>query len=80
MYNVTEQYKAFVSSSIVRKTHSKIVVNGVEYGGDVLKTFPRISCKAEFLGSFPAKTCSFEIYKRPGLDLTEKEFEVYRGL
>lgn len=80
MYNVTDKYKAFIASSIVRKTHSKIVVDGVEYGGDVLKTFPRISCKADFLGSFPAKTCSFEIYKRPGLDLVGKEFEVYRGL
>lgn len=81
MYNVSEAYRAHIANSTVRLAHSKIVVDGVEYTGrDHLKKYPSISCTGEFIGSFPAKECTFEMFVVPGLDLVGKEIAVYRGL
>lgn len=78
MYAVSDQYKQYTQNSIVRLAHSKIIVDGVEYSAQ-LKKYPSISFQGEFIGSFPAMSCTFEIYNI-GVDLVGKEIEVYRGL
>jgi len=79
MWAISDAYRAHSESGIVRKAHAKIIVDGVTYDGyTALKTFPSVSCAAEFIGSFPAKSCTFEIYGRP--DLVGKKVEAFRGL
>lgn len=78
MYAVSDQYKAHSKNSIVRHAHSKIIVDGVEYK-DQIKKYPSVSLQGEFIGSFPAKSCTFEIYDI-GIDLVGKEVEAFRGL
>ena len=78
MYNISDAYRAYIDSSTVRKAKSKILVDGVEYSAQ-LKKYPSISFQGEFIGSFPAMSCTFEIYNI-GVDLVGKEIEVYRGL
>lgn len=78
MYAVSDQYRQYTQNSIVRLAHSKIIVDGVEYSAQ-LKKYPSISFQGEFIGSFPAMSCTFEIYNI-GVDLVGKEIEVYRGL
>lgn len=79
MWPISDAYRAHSESGIVRKAHAKIIVDGVTYDGyTALKTFPSVSCAAEFIGSFPAKSCTFEIYGRP--DLVGKKVEAFRGL
>ena len=79
MWPISDAYRAHSESGIVRKAHAKIIVDGVTYDGyTAIKTFPSVSCAAEFIGSFPAKSCTFEIYGRP--DLVGKKVEVFRGL
>lgn len=78
MYAVSEKYKQHTKNSTVRLAHSKIIVDGVEYSAQ-LKKYPSISFQGEFIGSFPAMSCTFEIYNI-GVDLVGKEIEVYRGL
>lgn len=81
MYNVSDAYRAYIDSSTVRKSHAKIIVDGVEYDGySTLKKYPSISWQAEYIGSFPAKSCTFEAYQTAGLELVGKEIEVFRGL
>lgn len=81
MYGISEKYRAYIDSSTVRKSHAKIIVDGVEYDGySTLKKYPSISWQAEYIGSFPAKSCTFEAYQTAGLELVGKEVEVFRGL
>ncbi|MBP3607005.1 MAG: hypothetical protein J6J11_01635 [Treponema sp.] len=63
-----------------RTPKNKIVVDGVEYLGDVLKTSPKISGCMTALGDFPIKECSFEIYNFDNLNLINKEVTVFKGL
>lgn len=79
MYAVSDKYKEYTNASTVRHSHAKIIVNGVPYDGRQLKKYPSISFQGEFIGSFPAKSCTFEIYNI-GVDLVGKEIDVYRGL
>lgn len=79
MYAVSEDYKTHIQNSTVRKAYAKIVVDGVTYDGQKIKKYPAITAQGDFIGSFPAKCCTFEIYNI-GVDLTGKEIEVYRGL
>lgn len=79
MYAVSDGYKQHTNSSTVRHAHAKIVVDGVEYDGQKIKKYPAITAQGDFIGSFPAKCCTFEIYNI-GVDLVGKEVAVYRGL
>ena len=60
---------------------SKIVVEGVEYLGNVIKTFPKIKHQAtSIMGCFPTKTLDFEIYNyNNDINFLNKEIEVYLG-
>ncbi len=83
MYNINETYKKYISTSVVRKPKSKIIVDGTEYTGVThLKTFPKIEhTTVDMFGSFPTKTCEFEIYNIDGsVELRGKEVSVYRAL
>ena len=83
MYNATDNYKTHIASSIIRRPKSKITAGGVTYTGETaLMSYPQISHSAErLIGSFPAKTCEFELLNKDGnISLNGKEITVYRGL
>lgn len=81
MYKPSDAYKAHIQANTTRVARSKIVVDGVEYTGrDTLKTPPQITYDADFYGSFPAKTCTFELFNKANIKLVGKEVAVYRGL
>lgn len=65
-----------------RTPKSKIVIDGAEYLDDVLMSVPKISHNNDtFIGGFPSKTCTFDIYDPNGtLSLNNKWISVYRGL
>ncbi len=82
MYKISDNYKNYIENNTSMSPKSKIVVEGIEYSGNVIKTVPKISHKNEkMFGGFPAKTCSFEIYDLDNtLNFENKEITVYRGL
>lgn len=82
MISVSSDYKNYISDNTAVSAQNKIIVDGVEYLGDVLKTYPKIShSSSKICGSFPVKTVSFEIYDLENcLDFEGKEIEVYKGL
>ena len=82
MKNVSTEYKNILDNSFALSAKSKIVVDNVEYLGDVIKTTPKIShSNSKMIGGFPTKKCSLEIYDiNDNLDLENKEISVYRGL
>lgn len=61
---------------------SKIIVDGVEYLGDVIKNAPKIKhSSVKFIGTFPIKTVEFSIYDLNNeIDFENKEIEVYKGI
>lgn len=80
-----------ISSSSAYKTQldttslspkSKIIVDGVEYLGDVIKEVPKIKhSSTKFIGTFPVKTVNFSIYDfNNEIDFENKEIEVYKGI
>ena len=84
MYEVSENYLDFINddNNIGRNMKNKVVIDGVEYLSDTIKSNPKISHKATtFIGGFPAKTCDFEILNLDGsISLNNKEVTVYKGL
>lgn len=60
---------------------SKIIVDGVEYLGNVIKTFPKIKHQATALvGGFPSKTVTFSMTNTNNdLDFIGKEVHIYQG-
>lgn len=82
MQSVSSSYKELIKTNISLSPKSKVVIDGVEYLGDVIKTSPKIShSNTSFIGGFPAKTVSFDIFNlNNDLSLENKEIEVYRGL
>ncbi len=82
MISVSSDYKNYISDNTAVSAQNKIIVDGVEYLGDVLKTYPKIShSSSKICGSFPIKTVSFEIYDlQNNLDFEGKEIEIYKGL
>lgn len=84
MFNVSQKYLDFINddNNIGRTMKNKVVIDGIEYLSDIIKTNPKISHTAtSFIGGFPAKTCEFEILNLDGtLNLNNKEIEVYKGL
>ena len=84
MFNVSQAYLNFINdeNNIGRSMKNKVVIDGVEYLSDTIKSNPKISHKATtFIGGFPAKTCDFEILNLDGsLSLNNKEITVYKGL
>ena len=84
MYEVSKNYLDFINdnNNIGRTMKNKVVVDGVEYLSDTIKSNPKISHKdTSFIGGFPAKTCEFEILNLNGnISLNNKEIEVYKGL
>lgn len=81
MISVSNNYLTELNKTAI-SSKSKIVVDGVEYLGNVIKTTPKISHSATAsCGSFPKKTVSFEIYDfNNNLDFENKEITVYKGL
>lgn len=82
MYAISDSYKTYINNSLSRNPKSKVVIDGVDYLDNVLMSTPKISHQNDtFIGGFPSKTCSFEIYDASGtLSLNDKWIEVYRGL
>lgn len=82
MIIVSNNYKNALNNQISFSPRSKIVVDGIEYLGDVIKTTPKIShSNTSFIGGFPAKTVSFDIYNlNNDLSFAGKEITVYKGL
>ena len=82
MQSVSNAYKEVVSSTSALSPKSKIVIDGVEYLGDVIKTSPKIThSNISFLGGFPAKTISFDIFDlENSLNLENKEITAYKGI
>lgn len=80
MITVSQDYTNYLSNKAF-SPYSKIIVDGVSYLGNVIKTFPKIKHQATTIaGSFPAKTVDFEIYDyNNNLDFQDKEIEVYKG-
>lgn len=78
---VSSNYKKLINTSLSLSPKFKIVIDNVEYLSNVIKTFPKIShSNTKFIGGFPAKTLSVEIYDLENtLDLENKEIEVYKG-
>lgn len=81
MYPISNNLKSILETTTSLNSRSKIVVDNQEYISE-LKSYPTISHKnSKMIGSFSAKTCSFEIYdENNSLDLVEKEITVYRGV
>ncbi|MBQ3422911.1 MAG: hypothetical protein IJH34_14940, partial [Romboutsia sp.] len=81
MISSSNAYKTQLNSNAL-SPKSKIVVDGVEYLGDVIKDFPKIKYSStKFIGTFPVKTVSFSIYDIENeIDFENKEIEVYKGL
>lgn len=82
MQSVSKNYKNLLNTSLSLSPKSKIVVDGVEYVGDVIKTSPKIShSNTSFIGGFPAKTVTFDIYNlNNDLDFENKEITVFKGI
>lgn len=78
---VSSEYKEQLEKMAL-SPKSKIIVDGIEYLGDVIKTSPKIShSNSTFIGGFPAKTVSFDIYNlNNDLDFENKEITVFKGL
>lgn len=81
MYTISNNLKNILETTTSLNSRSKIVVDNQEYISE-LKSYPIISHKnSKMIGSFSAKTCSFEIYDEDNsLDLAGKEIIVYRGV
>lgn len=81
MYPISNNLKNILETTTSLNSRSKIVVDNQEYISE-LKSYPTISHKnSKMIGSFSAKTCSFEIYDEDNsLDLVGKEIVVYRGV
>ena len=82
MQTVSNTYKEYLNSTLSLSPKSKIVVGDIEYLGNVIMATPKIAhSNLAFIGGFPSKTCSFELYNpNNDIDLVGKEIEVYRGL
>jgi hypothetical protein len=84
MYNVSQDYLDYINNpnNIGRTMQNKVVIDGVEYLSDVLRSNPKITHAATFfIGGFYSKTCEFEIWNLDGsLSLNNKEVTVYKGL
>ena len=82
MNAVSSNYKDLINTTLSLTPKFKIVVDGVEYLGNVIKSYPKIShSNTKFIGGFPTKTLNMEIYDLENtLDLENKEIEVYKGL
>ena len=82
MQSVSNAYKEVVSSTSALSPKCKIVIDGVEYLGDVIKTSPKIThSNTTFLGGFPTKTISFDIFDlESDLNLENKEITAYKGI
>ena len=81
MISVTNDYLNQLNNNSL-SPKSKIVVDGVEYLGNVIKETPKTKHSAtKPFGTFPAKTLSFSIYNlNNNIDFEGKEIEVYKGL
>jgi hypothetical protein len=83
MYNVSQNFLDYINNpnNIGRTVQNKVVIDGIEYFSDSLKTNPKIKQEAtSFIGGFPSKTCEFEILNLDGsITLNNKEIEVYKG-
>lgn len=81
MYTISNNLKNVLETTTSLNSRSKIVVDNQEYISE-LKSYPTISHKnSKMIGSFSAKTCSFEIYDEANsLDLARKKITVYRGV
>lgn len=81
MINTSNEYKNQLNFNAL-SPKSKIVVDGVEYLGDVIKEAPKIKhTSTRLFGTFPAKTVSFSIYDFENtIDFENKEITVYKGM
>ena len=81
MNAVSSNYKDLVNTNLSLSPKFKVVIDGVEYLSNVIKSYPKIShSNTKFIGGFPAKTLEMEIYDLDNtLDLENKEIEVYKG-
>lgn len=80
MQTVSDNYKNLLNNDSLAPKY-KIVVDDVEYLGNVIMAFPKIShSNTSFIGGFPSKTCSFTLYN-PNNDLNfeNKKVTVYKG-
>lgn len=82
MQTVSNNYKEYLNNITSISPKNKIVIEGVEYSGTIIKTYPKIShSNTTFIGGFPAKTVSFEIYNFDNnIDVIGKEITVYKGI
>lgn len=82
MQSVSNAYKQAVSSTSALSPKCKIVIDGVEYLGDVIKTSPKTThSNSSFLGGFSAKTISLDIFDlNNNLNLENKEITAYKGI
>ena len=63
MQIVSNDFKDIIETKNAFSPKCKIVVDNVEYLGNLIKTAPKYShSSSNPFGTFPAKTCSFEIY------------------
>lgn len=77
----TNQYLEVLDDNTL-SPKSKIIVDGVEYTGNIIKEAPKLKhSSTKFIGVFPAKTLNFTMYDFDNnIDFENKEIEVYKGI
>ncbi len=82
MYKITQEYKDYIETKTSISPKCKIIVDGIEYTGNIIKIAPKIKHKNDnIIGGFPTKTCSFDIYDLNNeYDFCNKEISVYKGI
>lgn len=80
MQKISNTYKNYLENTLSLSPKSKIVVGETEYLGNVIMETPKIThSNTSFIGGFPSKTCSFELYNpNNDINLENKEIEVYK--
>ena len=82
MQTVSNDFKNIIETKLSFSPKCKIIVDNVEYLGNVIKTAPKYShSSSNPFGTFPAKTCSFDIYNfNNDIDFQDKEITIYKGI
>lgn len=82
MRKTSDNYKKYINDHFSLTPKSKIVVDGVEYLGDIIKTSPKFShSNTAYIGGFPKKTVDFEMLNfNNDIDFKGKELIIYKGL
>lgn len=82
MIVVSSEYKNYLKNNLSFSPKFKIEIEDKTYLGDEITAYPSIKhSNTSFIGGFPSKTCSFELYDpNTNIDLENKNITIYKGL